>query len=1105
MTEETRLSGPKAELLRRWLGGETPPEQPPETIPRRERASGPVPLSLAQQRLWFIEQLQPGGTAYNLSFCARVDADLEPSVLAACVDELVDRHETLRTVVRKDAGKAHAVVDGGARPALDVIDLRALPPGEGFAAAVERLQAAADQPFDLEKGPVARIILCRVNGHDVLGIVVHHLFGDGWSLGVAMSELSAAYTARASGVPFEPPELPIQYGDFAAWQAGAPEEKEWTRDLDYWRDRLADAPPLELPADRPRPPLVSAAGGWCELRLPEELSESVRALARRAGATPFMVVLAAWQTLLAKLTGQRDITVGTNVAGRTRPETYGLIGNFVNMLALRTGLHGDPTFQEALDRVKATCARAFAHQSLPFERMVREVQPSVRSLFIMQPPLGQQDFAGASFEAVPVTARSARADLELHLREGRALEGHVSFSSDLFDATTAERVTARFAALLEQALGDPGRRLSDLSPLDPAERDLVREWGRGPAVAVPSEPAHELIHRQALRDPRRIAVVCGSQRLDYRTLDGRAAQLARHLRELGAGHESRVAICLGRSPEMIVAMLGVLKAGAAYVPLDPRHPPERLAALAADAGARLVVTEESLAPAFTARSFEKVCVDRDAAAISGRSSEDPGVAVPADGLAYIVYTSGSTGTPKGVAIGHVALSNLIAHVRHGQDIGPDDVMATVSSLAFDASVAEIYPVLAAGGAVVIATMEEILDATRLRRLILTHRVSTLLATPTMWRTIVAAGGLGQRRVKALSGAEALPADLAQVLASTHDRAWNLYGPTETTVWTTADPLVAGRPVALGPPVANSVIRLLDPDLRETPVGVPGEICVGGPGLARGYHDRPALTAERFVPDPYAPGARLYRTGDLARYRSDGSLEYLGRADDQVKLRGQRIEPGEVEAALRAHPTVEEAVVVLDERGHAGSRLVAYVTRTGLSTSAELRDPALLLRHLRERLPEYMVPTAYVVLDRFPVNSSGKLDRRRLPAPDSARLSAASRVEPRTPLEEEIAQVACELLGVPEIGVHDDFFDLGGHSLLVAQLVDRLRQRYGIELLLQDLFSREPNVEQLALIVDDQVRRKRQLDSATARMGRRVGELPDQTVDALLAQLLAEGG
>ncbi|SEH01851.1 amino acid adenylation domain-containing protein [Nonomuraea solani] len=1100
MSEDTRLSGVKEELLQRWLGGETPPERPAERIPRRERA-GPVPLSLAQQRLWFIEQLQPGGTAYNLSFCARVDAELEPSVLAACVDALVDRHETLRTVVRKDEGTARAVVDGGARPVLDVADLRALPPAEGLTAAVGRVQAAADQPFDLEKGPVARILLCRVRGHDVLGVVVHHLFADGWSLGVAMGELSASYAARASGVPFEPPALPVQYGDFAAWQAGAPEEPEWKRDLDYWRDRLADAPPLELPADRPRPPLVSAAGGWCALSLTEELSESVRGLARRAGATPFMVVLAAWQALLAKLTGLRDITVGTNVAGRTRPEIYGLIGNFVNMLALRTELRGDPTFTEALDRVKATCAGAFAHQSLPFERMVREVQPSVRSLFIMQPPLGQADFAGASFEAVPVTARSARADLELHLRDGRALEGHVAFSSDLFDAATAERITARFAALLEQAVRDPEQRLSELSPLSPGERDLVRSWGRGPELAVPAEPAHELIRRQALRDPQRIAVVCGSLRLDYGTLDGRAAQLARHLIELGAGPEKRVAICLGRSPEMIVAMLGVLKTGAAYVPLDPRHPPERLAALAADAGAALVVTEESLAAAFP----ETVCVDRDGPAIAGRSSEDPGVAVPADGLAYIVYTSGSTGTPKGVAIGHRALSSLVAHVRHGQDLGRDDIMATVSSLAFDASVAEIYPVLTAGGAVVIATMEEILDATRLRRLILTHRVSALLATPTMWRTIVAAGGLGQRKVKALSGAEALPGDLADVLASTHDRAWNLYGPTETTVWTTADPLVAGRPVSLGSPVAGSVIRLLDPDLRETPVGVPGEICVGGPGLARGYHDRPALTAERFVPDPYASGARLYRTGDLARYRRDGSLEYLGRADDQVKLRGQRIEPGEVEAALRAHPTVEEAVVVLDERGQAGSRLVAYVTRSGLSTSAEVRDPALLVRHLRERLPEAMVPAAYVVLDRFPVNASGKLDRRRLPAPDSARLPATPRVEPRTPLEEEIAQVACELLGVPELGVHDDFFDLGGHSLLVAQLVDRLRQRYGIELLLQDLFSREPNVEQLALIVDDQVRRKRQLDSATERMGRRVGEMPDQTVDALLAQLLAEGG
>ncbi|MDI5978875.1 non-ribosomal peptide synthetase [Amycolatopsis magusensis] len=1100
----TALSETKSGLLDKWLSGDGRPAAPAAVIHPRP-GPGPAPLSLVQQRLWFIEQLQPGTSAYNLAFCARIGIELDPVPLGRCVAELVARHETLRTAVRTENGIPVAI--DGAHPELKIVDLRTTAGDAGVDAAVRTIREAADTPFDLHGGPVARILLCRLDGRSVLGIVVHHLFADGWSLGVALGELSAAYQGHPGGAPAP---LPFQYTDFAAWQEDSLRDGNRPAELEYWRGQLTGVPALELPNDRPRPPVAGTGGDWVELGLTEALSDSVRELARAADATPFMVLLAAWQLLLGELSGQRDVAVGANVADRARPGTPGLIGNFTNMLALRTDLDGDPTFRELLDRARRTCLAAFGHQTVPFEWLIRELQPErdpsrpilLQALFVLQPPIPSPEFAGVPMEVLDVSARSARADLELHLRDTPAISGHVSYSTDLFDAGTAERVVHQLETLLANVVGAPERRLSQLSVVTAEERDLFTNLGHGEVVEVPPEPVHELVRRQASLTPSAIAVVSGPERMDYAMLEHRSGQLAGHLRRLGVGPEIRVAVCLSRSTSMIVAVLAVLRAGGAYVPLDPGNPPERLLSLVDASRSRVVLTETGFAGAFRgAPEMTVVCLDGEPDVFDGSPTLDAEVPADPDGLAYVVFTSGSTGEPKGVAATHRCLSNLVVSVLRGQE--PGDVMAVVANLAFDASVAEIFPVLTTGGAIVLASVEQVTDANLLRRLVLTHRVSALLATPTTWRMLVAAGGLGLPRVKALCGAEELTPELAEVLAATHDQAWNLYGPTETTAWTTADRLVAGQPVSLGRPTPNSSVYLLDDDLRLVPAGVTGEICVGGSGLARGYLDRPGPTAARFVPDPFSTrrGARLYRTGDRARYRRDGSLEYHGRRDDQVKLRGHRIELGEVEAALRAHPTVAQAAVVLSGGAPAERQLVAYVVRTGLSTEAEGEDTTALIRHLRTRLPAYLVPAAWVTLDRLPVNASGKVDRRRLPAPVAGRPATTGHVAPRTPLEEEITDIAGEFLGRDDVGVTDDFFDLGGHSLLVARMVDKLRRRYGIELLLQDLFTREPNVEQLAVIVEEQIRRKRHLDSELARMVHRVGELPEDTVDALLEQLL----
>jgi amino acid adenylation domain-containing protein len=1118
---EHGLSATKEALLARWrAGGTTPPSQD-ATIPRRLGAAGPAPLSFAQQRLWILEQLQPGTPAYNLFFCGRLGGHLDPVALATAVGALVDRHETLRTVIGSDAGQP-VQRTGGAAPALEVVTLP--DSGDPDAAVAAAMDDPIHTPFALGTGPLARVILLRGNGSDALGLVVHHIVADGWSLGVALTELSELYLAAVQGRDPDLTALPIAYPDFASWQRANVRAIDWGPDLAYWRERLRDLTPLELPCDRPRPAVISTGGDSCELRLTAGLSRDIRRLAGERDATPFMVLLAAYVALLRALSGQDDLTVGTAIAHRLHPETFGLIGDFINMLALRTDAGGDPAFVELLDRVRRTCTEAFAHQQAPFERVVQELNPIrdtsrstvFQALLVLQPATAPADFAGLPLELVELGSRTVRADVELHLWDRPEFVGRLAYSTDLFDRATAERLAARLVGLLEQVAVDPHRRLSGYEVVLSPERAGLARWRRGSALPADVPPVHEQIARQAARTPDASAVLAHGERLTFADLDRAANRLAHHLRALGVGPQSRVGVCVSRSAAMVTALLGVLKAGGAYVPLDPGYPGERLAFMLADAGATIVITDGTLADSLV-DGVGLVRLDTDRDEIEARPDTPPAGSVSPLDLAYVIYTSGSTGRPKGVQVEHRALASLALALRQRPGLRAGDVMTCLASLSFDASVAEIFPPLAAGAAVVVVTAEEARDGARLAAVIAEHRVTVVQAVATTWRLLLGAGGVDGARVRALCGGEPTPPDLARALAERHREAWNLYGPTECCVWASAGQFTAGGPVSLGAPLAGQRLYVLDEHLSEVPFGVLGELCVGGGNVARGYLGAPAATAERFAPDPFGgPGQRLYRTGDLARRHPDGTLEFVGRRDHQIKLRGYRIELGEVEAVLTGHSDVDQAAVVVHETRPGLSRLVAYVTSSSRTSSGRTSsggtssggsttvDGVGLASYLRQRLPEHMVPSVFVALDELPITPSGKLDRGSLPDPDLEAGDAASFLAPRNAVEREVAAYAADILGLSRMGVRDDFFERGGQSLAAAQLVTALRVRYGVELAVQDLFV-DPTIEHLAGLVEAELARERHLGDEDGRIRRIVADMPEDTVDALVAQLLATAG
>ncbi len=1037
--------------------------------------------SFAQQRLWFLDRWEPGSPYYNIPAPMRLTGQLNVAALEQSLNEIVRRHQTLRTTFPAIEGQPLQAIAPAQPLTLPVVDLRGLEESERKAEARRRAREEARRPFDLARGPLFRAGLLRLGEEEhVLLLTMHHIVSDGWSMGVFRRELETLYEAFSRGEPSPLAELPIQYADFAVWQRRWLQGEVLDRQLSYWKQRLAGVGALELPTDHPRPPVQTFRGTRQSLALSESLTEALKELSRREGVTLFMTLLGAFQVLLSRYTGQEDVTVGSPIANRNRAEIEGLIGFFVNTLALRTDLSGDPTFKELLGRVQEVALGAYGYQDIPFEKLVEELQPErdtsrsplFQVMFALQNmPQQAPESKDLSLSRLQVESGTAKFDLTLFMSEGpEGLRATCEYNTDLFEADTIARMLKHFRVLLKGVVANPERRLSELPLLtEPERHQLVVEWNDTQADYPKDECVHELFEEQVERTPEAVAVVFEEQRLTYRELNRWANRLAHRLKGMGVGPGVPVGACLERSPEMVAAWLGILKAGGAYVPLDPTYPAERLGFMLEDAAAPVVLTQEAtrgaLPPAYAARTL---CLDMDRAEIERAGTENLRSGATAEHPAYAIYTSGSTGEPKGVCVAHRAVNRLVINADYAPLTG-EDVVAQASNAVFDAATWEIWGALLNGARLVILPQEAVLSPRALATEIERHGISALFLTTALFNQVVRENPKAFRPLRhLLFGGEAVdPGRVREVLVEgAPERLLHVYGPTETTTFATWHPVEeveeGAATVPIGAPIANTEAYVLDGHLRPVPVGVPGELYIGGPGLARGYLNQPALTKEKFIPHPFSdePGARLYKTGDRVRRRTNGEIEFLGRFDEQVKLRGFRIELGEVESVLDSHASVRESAVVLRGDASEQERLVAYVVPAGPLTLS----PKELQAFLRERLPGYMVPTAFVALGALPLTPNGKVDRRALPAPDLSGLPTENAyVEPRTPVEEALAGIWEEVLGLERVGVNDDFFELGGHSLLAVQVIARLNRRFGVELPLRVLFD-APTVAELALAV-----------------------------------------
>ncbi|MEM7583892.1 MAG: amino acid adenylation domain-containing protein [Acidobacteriota bacterium] len=1064
-----------------------------------------IPLSFAQERLWILAQVDASSPVYNIAQGVRLEGPLDVGVLGRSFREIVRRHESLRTTFPDRDGVPRQEIANEPEVSLQVVDLRRLPAPARRRAADRQAAMDAHRPFDLRRGPPVRFALLRLREDEHLLLTnFHHVISDGWSTGVLLRELAALYEAFLDGRPSPLPALPVQYADFALWQRWWLAGEALDKQIDYWRRQLAGAPNLlELPADRSRPPSLSYRGERIPLAFSAGVAEGLKKTGRQSDATLFMTTLAAFKLLVHRLTGRRDLVMGSPIANRNRGEIEGLIGFFVNTLVLRTQVTAGASFRELLAGIRHTTLEAYAHQDLPFEKLVEELSPERSAAHA---PLFQMAFAlqnapmppwrlpGLTLTPEPTEKNTAKFDLTVGLWEDDdgALAGVLTYSTDLYDRTTLLRLVGQFGRVLEQVTADPTVALSEVALLGAGERhELLVEWN-ATEVAYPRDLCvHELFEEQVRRAREAPALLYADTAWSYGELNERANRLAHHLRRLGVGTEALVAICLGRSPELVMALVAVLKAGGVYVPLDPALPAERLRILLEDSRATALVTRRELLAEVDLGGVATVDVADDAASIAAADAANPTNVTTARNLAYVLFTSGSTGRPKAVGVPHRGVVRLVRGVDYAT-LGSREVVLQLARMSFDASTFEVWGSLLHGAALAIpeAAHPSVDDiAATVER----HQVSTILITPGPFHLMVSEQLPVLSKVgQVLAGGDVLSVPHVRKLldAPGERRVVDVYGPTESTTFTSCHSMwhsdEVERTVSIGRPISNTRVHLVDPLLRPVPLGMVGELVIAGDGLARAYLGSAHTTAERFVPDPLgvAPGDRLYRSGDLARYLGDGRIEFLGRFDHQVKIRGFRIEPGEVETALDRHPAVKKAVVVAYPGPGSEKELVAFLVATEELTIEALR------RFLRQDLPEYMLPSRFVTLEQMPLSANGKVDRAALlRSSGDALASEVAYVAPRTPLEEGMAEIWAELLGGEQLGVHDNFFDRGGTSLLATQVLSRMRSRFAVELTLASFFE-APTVADLAQSVEV-IRRARTAgsrDSAGSNEAREEGEL-----------------
>ncbi len=1038
----------------------------------------PPPLSFSQQRLWFLDQFDPGSTAYSIPVVFKFEGEFQQDVLEKSINTIVRRHESLRTTFSVNSDNLPLQIIHPFSPVtLQVKDLMGLPQNEKEPAVFRLAREQSSIPFDLKKGPLFRTLLIRTAPQThYLFINMHHTISDGWSTGVFTTELAALMEAFSTGKENPLPDLPVQYSDYAIWQRRSQGSESLRPQLEYWINKLSGRlPVLELPTNRPRPAFQTYKGETIQTFLPSNLTLRIKDICKQHQVTLFMVLLAAYNVLLHRYTGQEDLLVGTPIANRDQKNIEGLIGFFVNTIVIRNELSGNLRFIDFLDRVRQSSLEAFTNHELPFEHIVEALHPArdtshspiIQVMFILQnTPFRSIHFHNLEMRPFIIDSGASKYDLTLTVWESPDGTGcFFEYNTDLFDKSTIERMAGHYQVILESICDNIEMPVAQLQMLTAQEQTQILHQWNNTYRALPSEQTlQSLFEAQVQNTPDSVAVFFEQEQITYRQLDQRANQLAQYLRKLGIGPEALVGVNLNRSIDMVVALLGILKAGGAYVPLDPYFPADRLAYMLEDSGAKVLLTQESLAGKLGGEGVQMVCIDTDWPVITRESTEPLETSSTQENLAYVIYTSGSTGRPKGVQVLQRGVVNFLLSMQREPGITPEDVLLSVTTLSFDIFGLELYLPLISGAQLVLVSSAVAADGSRLAEALSTQNVTIMQATPTTWRLLIAAGWMGNARFKVLCGGEAFPPDLVAALLERSGSLWNMYGPTETTIWSTICQITtADEMVTIGRPIQNTSVYLLDAYGQPVPVGIPGELYIGGEGVARGYLNRPELTAERFLANPFSQPAqgidwntRFYRTGDLCRYLSDGRIEYLGRMDNQVKLRGFRIELGEIEANLSLHPTIDQAVVIAREDTPGDKRLIAYLTPKGIPPSTtELRD------YLHDKLPDYMIPSVFMVLQSLPLTPNGKVDRRALPVPEIGRPDLATQfTAPSNEIERTLAGIWQAALKLDQVGIHDNFFELGGHSLLIVQVHHQVCQHFQTDLTIAQMFQ-YPTIQALA--------------------------------------------
>jgi len=1043
-----------------------------QTIPRRQdHDSATWPASIDQERLWFIDQLQPGNTAYNIFNASRIRGSLNVPIMERVINELIQRHEVLRTTLKSVDGLPVQVIAPDLKITLEPVSLEHLPEAERYGEAVRLTTEEFARPFDLEKGPLVRVGLLRLAQDDfVLQVNMHHAITDRWSFAVFEKELAVLYQAFGTGHPSPLPELPIQFADYAVWQRERMNGDEYKNDLEYWRKQLAGAPfILDFPTDFPRPPIQNFRGARVYVSYPKSLLDGLKELSRHEGVTMFMTLMAAFKTLIYRYTNQHDVLISTPIGTRLRPETENLVGYLLNLLIVRTDLSGDPAFRELLKREQDACVGAFAHQEVPFGKLVQELKPvqdpsrnpiaQVAFLYLDFPEATAMQFLGLTATHIDIDNGASRFDITLAMTETPdGFTVSIEYIRDIFEHDRMERMAKHLQVLLAGIIANPDAHISELPILTLEEQQQLQQWNDTAPQFSSNLLVHQLFEQQAALRPNAPALIFADQTLTFSEIDSRANQLARHLLSCGLEPEARVGVMLPRTPDTLVALLAIFKAGGCYLPLDPEYPAERLAFMLEDAGATLLITEEFLR----------------AEQLAQQSIENVENEVRPEQLAYIIYTSGSTGRPKGVSVEHRQLLHTMQSAQEVLKLTEADCLPSIASFSFDISLLELLWAPLAGGRCLLVSTHGALEATVIAKVL--QAATVLHAVPGLMRRFLSVAReqpaeTSRQLRQLLVGGEAvapeLLAEMQEVWGSADVRV--LYGPTEATI------ICAGYEVSrqgtinhqmIGRPLPNTALRILDDKGKLVPVGVDGEICIGGAGLARGYWQSADLTAEKFVSDQYSAtdAARIYRTGDRGRYLPDGNIEFTGRMDEQVKVRGFRIELGEIQSVLAEHESVLDAVVIALEDKGSEKRLVAYM----VTTQEASRNISDLRSHLKERLPDYMIPSAFIYLDALPLTSHGKIDRRALPAPDAERPALAEAfIAPRTPAEKSLASIWTKLLGINRIGINDNYFELGGDSLLATQLASQVRSVFEVELPLVELF-RHPTLAEMAASIEETI-------------------------------------